>query len=300
MKTLAPVFLVVLLFAGCMSRRSAHTVANRSVDAPEIVIPEPATAEEKQLDADADAGAWIYQNGGRRRWGPFVERDTTFLFVEEYPLGDDTNHYKVFIRKAPQPTDNANFTRLSPQNEREWNDFTYMLHELKKSCPEPFPRHAALKELPSSWTPVRSFGGKYYVDGFNPYPKWISDSLFVSQFMDGPYPSPIEAAERISPVHYCLRTSAGYSDVSQVDIHLVDTVRTIAVFTFCNEEKTICFHALYAPFETGLEMDMVDFHSLELPVDEVKWDDTDFEALIAGKVSAAANKSPEKYKTEEL
>lgn len=225
---------------------------------------------------------WIGKDGSRKRWGPFVENDTTFLFVEEYPLGSDTNHYKVFIRKAPQTMTNLNFARLSPQNKAEWKDFTYLLREIKKSHPEPLPHHAALKELPHSWTPVRSFGGNYYVDGFHPYPVWISDSLFVRQFMDGPCPSRIDAAERISPTHYRLRTSAGYSDVDRVDIHIVDNVRTIAVFTFSNDEKTERFHSLYAPFETGLKMDMVDFYSLELPEDEVEWDEIDFEALISG------------------
>ena len=77
--------------------------------------------------------------------------------------------------------------------------------------------------------------------------------------MDGPCPSPIEAAERISPTHYRLRTSAGYSGIDRVEIHIVDTIRKIAVFAFCYENNKTCFHALYTPFETGLEMDMVDF-----------------------------------------
>lgn len=297
MKKLILFILAVSLSAGCLGRRTSNTVANGSVDAPEIVIPEPATAEEKQ--SDAEPGPWIYRDGSRKRWGPFVENDTTFLYVEEYPLGSDTNHYRVFIRRAPQPADNVNFTVLSPQNEREWNDFTSLLRGIKKSHPEPLPHHAALKELPSSWTPVRSFGGRYYVDGFTPYPVWISDSLFVRQFMDGPCPSLIGAAERVSPTHFRLRTSAGFSDIDRVEIHIVDTVRKIAVFAFCNDENTTCFHELYAPFETGLEMDMVDFHSLELPADEVKWDKIDFEALIAGKASTSAGEAPEKYKIEE-
>lgn len=294
MKALIPFILVVSLFAGCLGRRTPNSAANGNVEASEAVTPEPTAAGE-----GTDAGAWIYQDGSRKRWGPFVENDTTFLFVGEYPIGNDTNHYKVFIRKAPQPADNVNFTPLSPQNETEWNDFTYLLHEIKKSHPEPLPHHAALKELSRSWTPVRSFGGRYYVDGFHPYPVWISDSLFVRQFMDGPCPSLIGAAERVSPTHYRLRTSAGYSDVDRVDIHLVDTVLPIAVFAFCNDENTTCFHGLYAPFETGLEMDMVDFYSLELPEDEVQWDEIDFEALIAGKASSSVGKGPEKSKNEE-
>lgn len=59
------------------------------------------------------------------------------------------------------------------------------------------------------------------------------------------------------------------------------------------------FTGLYAPFETGLEMDMVDFYSLELPEDEVQWDEIDFETLIAGKASPVVSEGPEKSKNEE-
>ena len=59
----------------------------------------------------------------------------------------------------------------------------------------------------------------------------------------------------------------------------------MAVFAFSNDRKTERFQSLYGPFETGLEMDMIDFHSLELPDEsEVEWDETDFEALISGAV----------------
>ena len=222
------------------------------------------------------------RDGSTERRGPFVENDTTFLFVHEYPLGSDTNRYKVFIRKGPQPNDIPNFASLSPQNETQWKDFTDMLHMLKKRHPGPLLRHTALEGLPHSWTPVRSFQGNYYVNGFNPYPVWISDSLFVRQTMDGPWPSRISAAERIAPMHYRLRTTAGYDGIDQVDIYLVDSVRRTAVFAFSNDRKTEQFQSLYVPFETGIGMDMVDFYSLELPDDEVEWDEIDFGALISG------------------
>lgn len=163
--------------------------------------------------------------------------------------------------------------------------FTDLLHTLKKRRPGPLAHHAALAGLPHSWTPVRSFRGSYYVNCFNPYPVWISDSLFVRQTMDGPRPSRISAAERIAPTHYRLRTTAGDAGIDRVDIYLVDTVCRMAVFAFSNDRKTERFQSLYVPFETGLEMDMIDFHSLELPDEsEVEWDETDFEALISGAV----------------
>ena len=77
------------------------------------------------------------------------------------------------------------------------------------------------------------------------------------------------------------------------------SVRTIAVFAFRNDEKTECFHLLFAPFETGLKMDMVDFYSLELPEDEVAWDEIDYEGLIAGKTSSSVGEGSEKPKNKE-
>ena len=225
---------------------------------------------------------WTGRDGSSKRWGPFAENDTTFLFVHEYLIGNDTNRYKVFIRKGPQPNDIPNFASLSPQNESAWKDFTDLLHTLKKRRPGPLAHHAALAGLPHSWTPVRSFRGSYYVNGFNPYPVWISDSLFVRQTMDGPWPSRISAAERIAPMHYRLRTTAGYDGIEQIDIYFVDSVRRTAVFAFSNDRKTEQFQSLYVPFETGIGMDMVDFYSLELPDDEVEWDEIDFGALISG------------------
>ena len=59
-------------------------------------------------------------------------------------------------------------------------------------------------------------------------------------------------------------------------------MRRTAVFAFSNDRKTEQFQSLYVPFETGIGMDMVDFYSLELPDDEVEWDEIAFGALISG------------------
>ena len=289
---IAATVLAALLLAGCTGRRTAGDAADKAsagdgTSETAVSTPEP-TGEETPAGERSPLAAsrtWTGSDGSSKRWGPFAENDTTFLFVHEYLIGSDTNRYKVFIRKGPQPNDIPNFASLSPQNESAWKDFTDLLHTLKKRRPGPLAHHAALAGLPHSWTPVRSFRESYYVNCFNPYPVWISDSLFVRQTMDGPRPSRISAAERIAPTHYRLRTTAGDAGIDRVDIYLVDTVCRMAVFAFSNDRKTERFQSLYVPFETGLEMDMIDFHSLELPDEsEVEWDETDFEALISGAV----------------
>lgn len=188
--------------------------------------------------------------------------------------------------KAPSPT----AAPISPTSHRRTRRSGRIsppsFERSKKGILSRFPD--TLKGVPHGWTPVRSLQGDYYVDGLNPYPVWVSDSLFIRQTTDGPVPALIESAERIGPAHYRLRTKLLYDSFERVDIYLVDTVRTIAVFTFANDEKGTRYRALYAPFETGLGMDRVDYYSLELPEDEVEWDDIDFDALISG-----AERTPE-------
>lgn len=291
----ATLFAVLLLTGGCTGRRSPGKAGGGVVSGngtPETGVPEPPSA----VMPDTAVRTEISRDGSCKRWGPFVENDTTFLFVHEYPLGGDTNRFKVFIRKGPQPGNIPNLNGLSPQNVTRWKDFTDQLRTIKKNHPEPLPRHAALEGLPRSWTPIRIFRGNCYVDGFNPYPVWISDSLFIRETMDGPYPSLIDTAERITPTHYRLRTATRSGGIDRVDIRIVDTVRRIALFSLGNAENPLRSHSLYVPFETAREMDMVDFDSLELPEDEVAWDEIDFEALISG-AAALPDSNPKTAQT---
>lgn len=292
----ATLFAALLLNGGCTGRRTSANDGGEAVacdGTSETGVSElPAAA----ALADTAVRGEIRRDGSRKQWGPFVENDTTFLFVHEYPLGDDTNRFKVFIRKGPQPADIPNFSNLSPQNASQWKDFTAQLRSIKKTHPEPLSRHASLEGLPSSWTPVRIFRGKCYVDGFNPYPVWISGSLFVRETMDGPYPSLIDTVRRIAPTHYRLATTTRFDGIDRVDIRIVDTVRKIAVFSFTNDENSQKTETLYVPFETGREMDMVDFYSLELPEDEVTWDEIDFEALVSG-AAALPDSTPKTAQT---
>lgn len=134
MKTFASFFLLVSLAASCTGRRTALPAAE--APAPETAIPTEAAA--------AGETTWVCENGIRKRWGPFTENDTTFLFVEEYPLGEETIRCKVFIRKGPQSAENKGFIRLSPQNGAVWEDFRRQLRTVKKSRPQPLVRHAVL------------------------------------------------------------------------------------------------------------------------------------------------------------
>lgn len=139
---IAATVLAALLLAGCTGRRTAGDAADKAsagdgTSETAVSTPEP-TGEETPAGERSPLAAsrtWTGSDGSSKRWGPFAENDTTFLFVHEYLIGSDTNRYKVFIRKGPQPNDIPNFASLSPQNESAWKDFTDLLHTLKKRRP---------------------------------------------------------------------------------------------------------------------------------------------------------------------
>ena len=102
---IAATVLAALLLAGCTGRRTAGDAADKAsagdgTSETAVSTPEP-TGEETPAGERSPLAAsrtWTGRDGSSKRWGPFVENDTTFLFVHEYLIGSDTNHYKVFIR----------------------------------------------------------------------------------------------------------------------------------------------------------------------------------------------------------
>ena len=124
---IAATVLAALLLAGCTGRRTAGDAADKAsagdgTSETAVSTPDP-TGKETPAGERSPLAAfrtWTGRDGSSKRWGPFVENDTTFLFVHECLIGSDTNRYKVFIRKGPQPNDIPNFASLSPQNESAW------------------------------------------------------------------------------------------------------------------------------------------------------------------------------------
>lgn len=139
---IAATVLAALLLAGCTGRRTAGDAADEASagdGTSETAFPRRSRQERRRRAGErpplSRSRTGPGRDGSSKRWGPFVENDTTFLFVHEYLIGSDTNRYKVFIRKGPQPNDIPNFASLSPQNESAWKDVTDLLHTLKKRRP---------------------------------------------------------------------------------------------------------------------------------------------------------------------
>ena len=217
-----------------------------------------------------------------------MENDTTFLYQSSVydPEHDRTSHCRAYIEMNRESESYRLLASCTTPGYNDWNrdSFAQYLELLKEQHPEPLPVYS-LQECPRAWIPICSYRGKYYVDMLYWYPIRITESLFVRQMMDGPFPSIIDAFERIDPTHYCFRTTAGYLDIQQVDVYIVDPVRKIAVFAFSGEEpENPRYLGLYAPPETVREMDLIEWDFTESPDgDEIDWDEPDYEALIAGR-----------------
>lgn len=287
---------VLLLAVSCTGRRTADnkataTVAGDLSDDSTTCVVNPKTAPEPARTATDTAR--------HERRGPFVENDTTFLYRSSVynPEYDYTSHCSVYIERNRESASHRLLAACSTPGYDDWNRDAYAqsLKFLKERHPEPLPVYS-LQECPRTWIPIASFRGAYYVDMFYFYPIWITDSLFVRQMMDGPFPSVIEAFERIGPAHYRFRTTAGYTDVERVDLYIVEPVRKIAVFAFANGQEVL-FHGLYAPLETACQMELVEWDCTDLPAgDEVDWDSVDYEALIVGRSSGDAGQLTDKTK----
>ena len=300
MKTYLSIFLIGFLCAGCLGRRTTNDNSDNGTATDSAVV---ATASAPASDSISRADT---ANRTFTRHGPFVENDTTFLFQSsDYnPYGGYIRHCRAYIDKNRDSESHRLLDACSTPDYDDWSrdNFAQSLDILKKERhPGSFPVHS-LQDCPRTWIPIDSYRGEYYVDMLYWYPIWINDSLFVRQMMDGPYPSVIDAFERIDPAHYRFRTTAGYPDVQQADIFIVDSVRKIAVFAFSNDNdsrKKPLFYGLYAPLETARELDLVEWDFTDLPDgDEIAWDRLDFEAMIAGRISGDADRNIENEREE--
>ena len=102
---IAATVLAALLLAGFTGRRTAGDAADKAsaddgTSETAVSTPEP-TGEETPAGERSPLAAsrtWTGSDGSSKRWGPFAENDTTFLFVHEYLIGSGTNRDKVRSR----------------------------------------------------------------------------------------------------------------------------------------------------------------------------------------------------------
>ncbi|WP_418982387.1 hypothetical protein [Alistipes sp.] len=275
-------FCLLLLAVSCTGRRPAGQADTRTTPKSLVSVPVPAT---DPLPRDEN-GAYI---------APYTLNDTTFLYSCTWTEKGEPHHIKAFLVRDRDSEPYRQFIRqstlskLNPGNAYELECHWKMLKEL---YPEPLPVHD-LDGCPQTWIPLVTFKGKHYVDLLRCDPIWITDSLYIQHFLDGPMPGRLETFEHPAPAHYRLRTvGPAYPEPGlQVDIHIIDPVRQIAVIVFRTDVE---YAQLYGALERIDQFDLVDWDVTDLPAgDEITWDEIDCLSLIPQEARNAGTVIPD-------
>lgn len=292
----------LLVFAGCTGRRTPNRAG--TPDAGVFVAGSQEAADTADTasagsDAAAEGGhsCITYPDGSKLVDSLYyVKDDTTFLYHCTWNHSDGRGHIKAFVvrdRLSKQFRElhrRSSLHTLDAWNAKQLEDQIEMLRSLR---PGPLPVHAT-DGCPQTWIPLQSLRGKHYVDLLNVYPVWITDSLYIEQFMDGPLPGRIETFEHLSPAHYRLRCvgPACPEPGKQVDIHIIDPVRQIAVIVYRTQD--VEYGMLYGSLERIDQFDLVDWDVTDMPAgDEIPWDDTDCLALVPKEQRGGETENPD-------
>lgn len=272
-RSLTPALLLPLLL-GCTGR-SAQPDSGRPAHTPAAAI--PALADTLPADDGADRGTIM-------REVPFLRNDTLFFY--DYSHRDTTNGFldfcRVFVDKNRL---SANYSRIqqlaAPDSEQNRRDFEELTVALRAEYPSAIRRHD-LRGCPGTWLQLALVDGEYYLDELHMYPIAITDSLFVEQTQEGPWPSLLETFERPAPDHYRFRTRGLRGEERSFDLYLTDTIRQVAVLA--EHEGDATRYQLLTAGEFPPPFDLLVWESSEMPTgDEIRRDTLDFEALIAGR-----------------
>lgn len=287
-------FTLLVLASGCTGRRTANRTGMPVAEgADKVAAGESEGSANSAVVADSAGLATSPEPGHSCITFPdgaklvdslyYLKDDTTFLYHCTWNHSDGTGHIKAFVvrdRLSEQFRElhkHSTLHTLDAWNAKQLEDQIKMLRELR---PGPLPVHA-IDGCPRTWIPLATLRGKHYVDLLNVDPVWITDSLYIEQFMDGPMPGRIETFEQLSPAHYRLRTiGPAYPEPGkQVDIHIIDPVRQIAVVVFRTQD--VEYGMLYGALERIDQFDLVDWDVTDIPAgDEIPWDDLDCLALV--------------------
>lgn len=265
--------LLLLSLLGCAGRSSQP----RSVGQTPAETNVPAVADALPADDGADRGTTV-------REVPFLRNDTLFFY--DYSRRDTVNGFldfcRVFVDKNRL---SANYSRIqqlaAPDSEQNRRDFEALTAALRAEYPDAIRRHD-LRGCPGTWLQLAPVDGEYYLDELRMYPITITDSLFVEQTQDGPWPSLLDTFESPAPGHYRFSTRGLRSTLRSYDLYLTDTLRRIAVLA--EHEGDATRYQLLAAGEFPPQFDLLVWESSEMPTgDEVRRDPIDFEALTAGR-----------------
>lgn len=214
---------------------------------------------------------------------PFERGDT--LFFCDYSHCDSATGFRDFCRVyVDRNRLSANYGSMrdaaSLDSERNRRDFGELAAALQEKYPGEI-RRFDLHGCPGVWQQLASVAGGYYIDDRTPYPVWITDSLFVEQTQEGPWPSLIESFEKPADGRYTFRTRTLQGEERRFDLCIVDTLRGVGVLV--EHESAQERYRLLAAGAASPHFDLLVWESAEMPSGyEIHYDDIDFEALTAG------------------
>lgn len=287
--SLLALWMLPVLLMACTGRRTKAPTRENPETPVEIHSAAVTAAKE------ADQSCIVYPDGSKLVDSLYYLRnDTTFLCYRVGEHSGTQGYTKAYIVRdhGSEPYRElhriASLGRLDVEGLFEpgetdlWSarELREQLRTLRESHPGPLPVHD-LDGCPQTWIPLATLRGKHYVDRLDCYPLWITDSLYIQQFMDGPLPARIRSFEHPAPAHYRLRiVGPSYPEPGwQVDIHLIDPVRKIAVIVFRDHDTR--YGTLYGALEEIDQFDLVDWLVTDRPCgDEIPWDEIDCLALV--------------------
>lgn len=212
----------------------------------------------------------------------FVENDTVFLSR----VSNNSNgfHYfeDVYIETNRQSTTfqrvlNRAYNILLDQEEKEYfDDVVKRYKDINKQ--ESLVKHP-VSDISKGWIPLQSFQGKYYINSIDIFQLfWITDSLYIRNYMDGPTPYIIHSFKKVSPTHYQIHL--GQKDSLIIDFYIIDDKKKIAIVVKSMPKSDHKEISLFVSSETAHLFDLIAWNSSQVPYDHIVYDKIDFQKLI--------------------
>lgn len=162
---------------------------------------------------------------------PFLRRDTLFFWDRTKTSDGFTVTTKVFVDADPRSENRHRLLQTaSLASERNRRDLKDNIRYLRRKHPGKFTRRD-LSGMPVTWLPLVSVKGTLYIDGLDFYPVHLTDSLFIEQTQDGPWPSVYTRFERPQEGHLRFGTNSPYPPEGDRawDFYMIDRQRGLAV-----------------------------------------------------------------------
>lgn len=197
---------------------------------------------------------------------PFLRNDTLFYCDRRETVDGFTMTFKVFVDRDLQSPNRLRLHDIaslrSPEAREELAD---NLRNLRRKHPGALARHE-LRQFSATWLPLRSVGGRLYIDELNFYPLRLTDTLCIEQGQDGPWASVYTHVEQPAATHLRFRTNSAYPPEGDrsFDLYLIDSLRGIAVLAEQSEQSETCYRLLVAEREAA-RFDLLVWECSEMP-----------------------------------